>query len=251
MRIRPFLRSIRLEREEVPDFSRYPFSIPALGSLDTLEFHEKVTFLVGENGSGKSTLMEAVAVVCGFCAEGGGRNFQLETRATHSGLWRYLRAENGPLSPRDGYFLRAESFYNVASYLEDLDEGYPFASHILDIYGGSLHECSHGESFFALLQNRLGRDGLYLFDEPEAALSPLRQMAMLSRLHQLTEEGCQFIIATHSPILLAYPHSRIYQLDETGIRAISYEESAPFQLTAAFERLPQDDRGAAGRPPGE
>ena len=234
MRIRPFLRSIRLEREEVPDFSRYPFSIPALGSLDTLEFHEKVTFLVGENGSGKSTLMEAVAVVCGFCAEGGGRNFQLETRATHSGLWRYLRAENGPLSPRDGYFLRAESFYNVASYLEDLDEGYPFASHILDIYGGSLHECSHGESFFALLQNRLGRDGLYLFDEPEAALSPLRQMAMLSRLHQLAEEGCQFIIATHSPLLLAYPHSRIYQLDETGIRAISYEESAPFQLTRRF-----------------
>ena len=239
MRIRPFLRSIRLEREEVPDFSRYPFSIPALGSLDTLEFHEKVTFLVGENGSGKSTLMEAVAVVCGFCAEGGGRNFQLETRATHSGLWRYLRAENGPLSPRDGYFLRAESFYNVASYLEDLDEGYPFASHILDIYGGSLHECSHGESFFALLQNRLGRDGLYLFDEPEAALSPLRQMAMLSRLHQLAEEGCQFIIATHSPILMACPEAEIYAISAEGAVPTEYEQTDHYQITKSFLENPK------------
>ena len=234
MRIRPFIRSIQLSRGEVPDFTRYPFCIPAVNSLDTLAFHEKVTFLVGENGTGKSTLMEAFAVACGFCPEGGGRNFRLETHATHSELWRYLRTERGPLSPRDGYFLRAESFYNVASYLEDLDEGYPFARHLSDGYGGSLHERSHGESFFALFQNRLGRDGLYLFDEPEAALSPLRQMAMLTRLHQLTEQGCQFIIATHSPILLAYPHSRIYQLDETGIQAVSYEETAPFQPTRRF-----------------
>ncbi len=234
MKVRPFIRRMELKREEVPDFNRYPFCIPAIGRLETLEFHEKVTFLTGENGTGKSTLMEAIAVACGFCPEGGGRNFRLETRATHSDLWRYLRTERGPLSPRDGYFLRAESFYNVASYLEDLDEGYPFASHILDIYGGSLHECSHGESFFALLQNRLGRDGLYLFDEPEAALSPMRQMAMLTRLHQLAEEGCQFIIATHSPILLAYPDSRIYQLDEDGVRVISYEECAPYRLTRRF-----------------
>ncbi len=234
MRVRPFVRTIELKREGVPDFDRYPFCIPAINGLGSLEFHEKVTFLVGENGTGKSTLMEAIAVACGFCPEGGGRNFRLETRAIHSDLWRYLHAERGPIAPRDGYFLRAESFYNVATYLEDLDEGFPFAPHVSDIYGGSLHECSHGESFFALLRNRLGRDGLYLFDEPEAALSPLRQMAMLTRLHELVKQGCQFIIATHSPILLAYPESRIYQLDETGMRSIAYEDPAPYRLTRRF-----------------
>ncbi len=234
MRIRPYVRSIGLQREEVPDFNRYPFCIPVVRNLDTLEFHEKVTFLVGENGTGKSTLMEAFAVVCGFCPEGGGWNFRLQTRATHSELWCYLRVERGPLLPRDGYFLRAESFYNVATYLEDLDAVPAPAPPLSAAYGGRLHECSHGESFFALFQNRLGREGLYLFDEPEAALSPLRQMAMLSRLHQLAEQGCQFIIATHSPILLAYPYSRIYQLEEKGIRSISYEESTPYQLTRHF-----------------
>lgn len=234
MKVRPFIRRMELKREEVPDFNRYPFCIPAIGRLETLEFHEKVTFLTGENGTGKSTLMEAIAVACGFCPEGGGRNFRLETRATHSDLWRYLRTERGPLSPRDGYFLRAESFYNVASYLEDLDEGYPFASHILDIYGGASMNVPTAKAFLPCCRIGWGGTVCDLFDEPEAALSPMRQMAMLTRLHQLAEEGCQFIIATHSPILLAYPDSRIYQLDEDGVRVISYEECAPYRLTRRF-----------------
>ena len=121
MQVRPFLRGIRLDRERVPDFEEYPFCIPAVRALEELAFHEAVTFFVGENGTGKSTLLEAIAVACGFCPEGGGRNFQVETRATHSPLWRYLLPLRGPLSPRDGYFLRAESFYNVATAIDELD----------------------------------------------------------------------------------------------------------------------------------
>lgn len=238
MQIRPFLRGIRLLREDVPDFGRYPFDIPAVRQLDELSFHEGVTFLVGENGMGKSTLMEAIAVVCGFCPEGGGRNFRLETRATHSVLYRYLRPLRGPLSPRDGYFLRAESLYNVATYIDELDEVPAFAGPLSAAYGGSLHERSHGESFFALLCNRLGGDGLYLFDEPEAGLSAQRQLAMLPQMHRLVKAGSQFIIATHSPILPAYPASVIYQLSEAGIRRVSYEETDAYQITRRFLNQP-------------
>lgn len=234
LQVRPYVRQVRLERDKVPDFRAYPFCIPAVQGLDELPLHEKVTFLVGENGMGKSTFMEALAVACGCCPEGGGRNFRLETCATHSPLYQYLHLTKGPLPPRDNYFLRAESFYNVASYLDELD-GVPAASPPLsEIYGGSLHECSHGESFFALLNNRLGGNGLYLFDEPEAALSPMRQMAMLSRIHELTKAGSQLIIATHSPILLAYPDSLIYELTESGIHACAYEDTAHYQITKGF-----------------
>lgn len=234
MRIRPFLRRVMLEREKVPRFDRYPFSIPAIKKFESLDFHEKVTFFVGENGMGKSTLMEALAVVCDCCPEGGGRNFRLETCATHSPLWQYLRSVKGPLPPRDNYFLRAESFYNVATYLDELDKIPAAAPPLRDIYGGSLHTCSHGESFFALLNNRLGGDGLYLFDEPEAALSPMRQMSMLTRIHQLAQQGCQLIISTHSPILLAYPDSIIYHLGEDGIQKVAYEETEHFAVTKVF-----------------
>lgn len=231
---RTFVRCVHIDWEQVPDARAYPFCIPAVRALDPLPLHDKLTFLTGENGSGKSTLIEALAAALGFCPEGGGWNFRLETQATHSILHRCLRLEKGPLPPRDGYFLRAESFYNVASYIDDLDRQPAAAPPIGAAYGGSLHTCSHGESFFALLTNRLGPRGLYLFDEPEAALSPTRQMAMLRRLHELAEAGCQMVIATHSPILLAYPDCRIYELDETGIRAIAYEESGPYRLTRQF-----------------
>ena len=234
MRIRPFLRQIALMREEIPCFDRYPFSIPAIRELKTLDFHEKVTFFVGENGMGKSTLMEALAVICDCCPEGGGRNFRLETCATHSALWRYLQAVKGPLPPRDTYFLRAESFYNVATYIDELDSIPASAPPLSGAYGGSLHTCSHGESFFALLHNRLGGDGLYLFDEPEAALSPSRQLAMLTRIHQLVQQGCQLIISTHSPILLAYPYSLIYHLGDDGIQKMTYEETEHFVVTRTF-----------------
>ena len=239
MQVRPFLRGIRLDREWVPDFEEYPFCIPAVRALEELAFHEAVTFFGGENGTGKSTLLEAIAVACGFCPEGGGRNFQVETRATHSPFWRYLLPLRGPLSPRDGYFLRAESFYNVATAIDELDRVPAPAPFIRDAYGGSPHACSHGESFFALLHNRLGGNGLYLFDEPEAALSPARQLAMLAEMRRLVEAGSQLILSTHSPILLAYPDSRIYQLDGTGIRPIAYEEAEAVRITRAFLSRPE------------
>lgn len=234
VRVRPYVRRMTLDRERVPDFSRYPFCIPAVSSLHTLAFHEKVTFFIGENGMGKSTLMEALAVACGCCPEGGGRNFRLSTRDTHSSLHRCLRLEKGPLPPRDNYFLRAESFYNVATYLEDLDALPASAPPLAEAYGGPLHAQSHGESFFALLNERLGGEGLYLFDEPEAALSPMRQMAMLTSMHRLTQAGSQLIIATHSPILMAYPESVIYLLDDGGIRQVSYEETDHYRVTRDF-----------------
>lgn len=234
MQIRPYIRQVRLKRKGIINPDQYPFSIPAVKALNPLDFHERVTFLTGENGTGKSTLLEAFAVAFGLCPEGGGWNFRLETRATHSILWDHLDVIRGPLPPRDGYFLRAESFYNVATYLEDLDSIPAAAPPLSMAYGGDLHQCSHGESFFALLSNRLGNNGLYLFDEPEAALSPMRQMAMLAQIHRLVQGGSQLIIATHSPILLAYPNCTIYQLDEDGIRRISYEECQSYQLTKGF-----------------
>ncbi len=234
MRIRPYIRGIRLEREKVPDFDRYPFSIPAVRGLDELAFHEAVTIFVGENGMGKSTLLEAIAVICGLCPEGGSRNFMLETRATHSQLYDYLTPLRGPLPPRDGYFLRAESFYNVATYIDELDEIPAGAPPLCLAYGGSLHECSHGESFFALLCNRLGGEGLFLFDEPEAALSPRRQMAMLAQMRRLVDAGSQLILSTHSPILLAYPDCLICELNEQGIRPVRYTDTEHYQLTRRF-----------------
>lgn len=239
MQTRPFLRGVERIRDSVPDFRRYPFCIPAVRGLDSLSFHESVTFFIGDNGAGKSTLLEALAVACGCCPEGGGRNFQLETRATHSSLHSCLRPLWGPLRPRDLYFLRAESFYNVATHIDQLDEIPATAPPISGSYGGSLHARSHGESFFALLSNRLGADGLYFFDEPEAALSPARQMAALVRMDQLVRAGSQLIIATHSPILLAYPRSRIYQLDGEGIRETVYDQAEPVLLTRQFLRQPE------------
>jgi predicted ATPase len=230
-----FVRSIRLLREEVPTFDEYPFSLPAVRELFELSFHPAVTFLVGENGSGKSTLLEAIAVSAGFNPEGGSRNFAFSTRASHSDLHRYLRLSRGYKRPKDGYFLRAESFYNVASEIDRLDEAPGLGPPIKLSYGGkSLHSQSHGESFMALLTERLSRAGLYIFDEPEAALSPSRQMAALARIHALVKKGAQFIIATHSPILMAYPDAQIFSLGGDTIRAVAYDETEHFTVTRDF-----------------
>jgi predicted ATPase len=222
------VRSVCLIKERVPDATRYPFSLPAVQSLRVdLQLHPKVTFLVGENGSGKSTLLEAIAVAAGFNAEGGSRNFRFATRSSESELHASIRLVRGARRPRDGFFLRAESYFNVATQIEDLG--------VLNSYGGrSLHEQSHGESFFALLQERFGGDGFYVLDEPEAALSPSRQLAFLARLHQLVLLGSQFVIATHSPILMAYPDARLLELSPNGIDEVSYEDTEHFKVTRAF-----------------
>jgi len=234
----PFIRGVTLVRERVADWSVYPFSIPAVRALEQqpqLALHPKVTFLVGENGSGKSTLIEAIAVLAGFNPEGGTRNFAFSTRSSESELHRCLRLVRGVRRERTGYFLRAESFFNVATEIERLDRdgGGPPVVHS---YGGRyLHNQSHGESFLALIQHRFGPDGLYVLDEPEAALSPSRQLILLSRMHELvTHQRSQFIIATHSPIVMAYPDATIYMLSPQGIEAVRYEDTEHYGLTRDF-----------------
>ncbi len=227
-----FLRSVSLLREEVPDFGAYPFSIPAIRTLDTLELDPGVTFLVGPNGSGKSTLVEAIAVAAGFNPEGGSQNFDFSTRASHSVLHEHIRLTRGVRRPRGGYFLRAESFFNVASAIDRLEEE---EAGLLAAYGGrSLHEQSHGESFLALVTNRFGPDGLYILDEPEAALSVPGNLALLKEMHDLVEQRAQFIVATHSPILMGYPGALIYALDEEGFQQTAWEDTEHYQLTRSF-----------------
>ena len=236
----PYLKTIELKRDLIDSFDVYPFSIPAVKELDFIEFDKAVTIFVGENGSGKSTLLEAIAVSLGFNAEGGTKNFNFGTRTTHSDLHNYLRLSKSFKRYRDGFFLRAESFYNVATNIDELDEDPSPGPFIKDSYGGkSLHHQSHGESFLALMLKRVGGNGLYLLDEPEAALSPTRQLAVLSRMHQLINQQSQFIIATHSPILMAYPGAKIYQIDKTGIYPVKYEDTEHYGVTRAFLNNPE------------
>ena len=223
---RPYWIEALFERREGWDEGVYPFNLPAVRSLHGLKFHPNVTFLVGENGSGKSTLIEALAVAWGFNAEGGGREHQFKTRESHSPLHRFVRPVRSPGRVQDGFFLRAESFFTVASYLEDTG-GLRYGEK-------SLHEQSHGESFFALFDNRFIGDGLYILDEPEAALSPTRQLSFLAKLHELVLARSQLIIATHSPILLGYPNAWIYQASEHGLDRIEYEDTDQYQVTRNF-----------------
>ena len=224
----PYVLSASLVPDRITDPSSYPYTIPAIRAFRRLDLHPKVTFLVGENGSGKSTLLEAIAVAYGLNAEGGGRNFRFETKATHSRLEEAIHLSKSLSTPKTGFFLRAESFYNVATTIETLG---------LDLrsYGGvGPHECSHGESFFSLFQYRFLEHGFFLMDEPEAALSPRRQMEFLALLHCHVKDGSQFIIATHSPILMAYPDSWIYQFGPSGPTRIAYEETEHFSVTKGF-----------------
>lgn len=237
---RPYLREVSLKRGEVANYDAYPFSIPAVRELKGLAFHRDVTFIVGENGCGKSTLLEAIAVAWGFNPEGGTVNFRFSTRASHSDLHNYLRLVKSVHRPKDGFFLRAESFFNVASDIERMDAEFSFGPPTIDSYGGrSLHEQSHGEAFLALLLNRFGGHGLYILDEPEAALSPTRQLAVLRRIHHLVEDQSQFIIATHSPILMAYSGAKIYQLDSSGFTEVRYQDTEHFIVTRDFLSNPE------------
>lgn len=220
----PYVPSAGLRRDVALDFSRYPLNIPAVRDIGQIRFHPSVTFLVGENGSGKSTVMEALAMALGFSAEGGSKHTQFQTTAAAASAlhdWIYV-ARTAP-APQDSFFLRAESFFNVASYYDQIEDSRP-----------SLHSVSHGEAFMEVLLQRLRGQGLYLLDEPEAALSPSRQLAALRAIDELVHGASQFIIATHSPILLAYPHARIVQLDADGLREIAYEDTEPFVITRDF-----------------
>lgn len=232
-----YLRHVELLRERVPSYDRYPFNLPVVRALQRLVFQKQVTFLVGENGSGKSTVLEGIAAAWGFNPEGGTLNFSFNTRASHSSLYEYLRIAKGVKRPKDGFFLRAESYYNVATYIDELDED-PENTRgraVKDSYGGSsLHEQSHGESFFSTFVHRFGGQGLYILDEPEAALSPLRQMSLLVRMHELAEQNSQFIIATHSPILMSYPGAEILQLDGDNITPVELEDTDHYSVTRAF-----------------
>jgi predicted ATPase len=237
------LRDVRLERDRVPSFERYPFSLPAVRGLERLELHPSVTFFVGENGSGKSTLLEAIAVACGFNPEGGAlHEVEFATRDSHSELHRWLRVRIPDRLEMRGYYLRAESFYNVATAVERQDgEEWMKAlpRHNRDRYGGrSLHEQSHGEAFLALFEHRLHGGMLVLMDEPEAALSPLRQMTLLTLLHRHVRDGAQFIVATHSPIVLAYPNAWIYQFGEGGVERVTYEDTEHYRVYHDFLESP-------------
>ncbi|GGF59894.1 ABC transporter ATP-binding protein [Paenibacillus albidus] len=234
-----YMRHVELLRDQVPSFEAYPFVLPAVRNLERLVFTKPVTFLVGENGTGKSTLLEGIAAAWGFNPEGGTLNFSFNTRSSHSSLYEFLRIARGVKRPKDGFFLRAESYYNVASYIDELDNdedpGECAQPPIKDSYGGkSLHEQSHGESFFAAFVHRFGGRGLYILDEPEAALSPVRQMSLLVRMHELVLQHSQFIIATHSPILMSYPGAEIFLLEGEAMRPVDLEETEHFSVTKAF-----------------
>lgn len=234
----PFIKKVFKKEIHSINLDKYPFSLNAVKNMKELKFHPGVTFLVGENGSGKSTILEAIATSYGFNPEGGTKNFNFSSYDSHSVLQDYLTVAKSAKRPKDGFFLRAESFYNVASHIEELDR-IGGGSPIINSYGGvSLHEQSHGESFLSLFLHKFQGNSLYILDEPEAALSPSRQLTMIARLHELVEEGCQFIIATHSPILMAYPKAKIYEITD-GYKEVSYKETEHFQVTKAFLDAPE------------
>ena len=222
------------------NLNEYPFTIPVIRNFKQIEFQKPVTFIIGENGTGKSTLIEAFATCYGFNPEGGSKNFNFNTASSHSLFYKFLKISKTANFATDGYFLRAESFYNVASEIDRLDREGGGGRPIKESYGGiSLHEQSHGESFFSLLMHRLGGNGMYMFDEPEAALSPMRLLTLLVRLDELVKQNSQFIIATHSPILMAYPNSEIFEIKDGHLQKTKYEDTEHFQITKYFMNCPQ------------
>ena len=230
-----YVQRITLEGEIPAD--SYLHRLPAVRCLaeNPLVLEKPVTVFVGENGTGKSTLIEAIAVALGFNPEGGTRNFAFSTHASHSPLYESLCIAKGTKRMKDGFFLRAESFYNVATNIEEMDRQPAASRRIIESYGGvSLHDQSHGESFMALAENRFSGNGLYILDEPEAALSPMRLMRLICRMRELTERNSQFIISTHSPILLAFPDADVREITAEGIRRVSYRETEHWQVMKMF-----------------
>ncbi len=236
---RNYISSVRLTTPI--NASSYLGELPVVRHLTRIKelvFANPVTFLVGENGTGKSTILEAIAVAYGFNAEGGTRNFNFATSATHSDLYRHLTLFKSAY-PKDGFFLRAESFYNAASYADAVYEDKLMAG-VPTAYGArSLHAQSHGESFLSLVENRFNGNGLYLLDEPESALSPNRLMTLMVHIHALVQKNSQFIIATHSPILMTYPGAQVYELSMAGIHSVDYRNTEHYQLTRRFLENPE------------
>lgn len=225
------LRHIELLRDQVPDWKQYPFSIPAVAKLDRLELSDTVTIFVGENGSGKSTLVEAIAIKAGFNPEGGTKGFTSKLRPSESELHRFLRLARGARRERGGFFLRAETMFNVSTEIETGGYG---------AYGWEkLHEMSHGEAFLWVVENRFRDHGLFILDEPEAALSPQRQLILLAHMHRLVRAGSQFIVSTHSPILMGYPGATIIQLDGDGASVVRFEDTQHYAITRAFLMNPE------------
>ena len=225
-----FLRAIEV-RNKPNEFHTFPFCLPIINNLERLTFNKPVTFFIGENGSGKSTLLEAMAIAMRFNPEGGSKNFSFSTQDSHSNLYQYITPIRGASFPKDGYFLRTESFYGLSTEIDELC--------VNDYYGGSsLHQRSHGEGILSLLSNRLYGNGLYLFDEPECALSPMGLFKLLRLIHELVENNSQLIIATHSPIILAYPHAEIYEFKDSQITSIAYKDSDIYHL---YQRFLNDD----------
>lgn len=220
-----FIQGVVFDWNKIENDS-YLKKIKAFHNIDRIEFNNPITFFVGENGSGKSTLLEAIAVAHGFNPEGGTKNYNFSTHDTHSELCDAIKISKGFRKEKWGYFLRAESFYNVATQEEEYsDIRHPSAKY---------HEKSHGESFLALAQNNLRANGLYLLDEPEAALSPQRQLTLLIEIYRCAKAGAQFFIITHSPILLGIPNADIYCFDNGSIYLCSYEETESYQVTEMF-----------------
>lgn len=228
--------------KEIPD-TNYLAGLPVVKNLKdkgSIQFNKNVTFLVGENGVGKSTLIEGIAVAMGFNPEGGTVNFNFSTRSTHSDLYEYLTISRGYKKHRDGFFLRAESFYNVASNIDEMDEDGGMGTPIISNYGGiSLHKQSHGESFMSLVENRFGGKGLYILDEPEAALSPIRLMRLMYCMKELVEDDSQFIISTHSPILMTFPDAEVLEITESGIQSVNYKDTEHYIVTKRFMDAPE------------
>lgn len=241
-----YLNKIYLSKE-IPR-GNYLRNLPVISNLKKmgkLRLSKPVTFLIGENGVGKSTLIEGIAVAMGFNPEGGTVNFSFSTKESHSNLHEYLTVSRGFKKHRNGFFLRAESFYNVASNIDDMDSEPGFGPPIISSYGGiSLHEQSHGESFMALVENRFYGNGLYILDEPEAALSPMRLMRLMCCMKELVNKNSQFIISTHSPILMTFPDAEVLEITQDGIRSVDYKDTEHFIITKRFmdapERIIQD-----------
>ncbi len=226
----PFIESVFLDRSRIHDPKHYAFNLPSLRNFSKLDLHPRVTFFVGENGSGKSTLLEAIAIANGLNPEGGSRNMVFATRESHSELHNALKVRRYHALVPDAWFMRAESLFNVATEIENLG--------VQSSYGSrSLHEQSHGEAFMSLVESRFSQ-GLYFLDEPEAALSPQRQLEFLVLLHSLVQKDSQLVIATHSPIIMSYPHATIYSFSEKGILPVAYEDTEHFRVTRNFLESP-------------